>query len=217
MIKLSYHKFYRELFLMINHRLSGVMVMLTASVLLLCGCGSQSSELTWELEESTTISIEENRQETAQTGEIQICIYICGAVENPGVYELPQGSRLYEAVELAGGMTKEADTAYLNLAGELTDGEQIIVPTLEETAGLQQGQSLTYPSQMQSSEAGLVNINTASVQELTSLSGIGESRALAIIAYRDTIGRFTSIEEIKNVTGIKEGLYEKIKDHITIG
>ena len=70
---------------------------------------------------------------------------------------------------------------------------------------------------MQDLAAGLVNINTASVQDLTKLSGIGESRALAIIAYRDTYGRFTSIEEIKNVTGIKEGLYEKIKDQITVG
>lgn len=224
MVKLSYGKLNHGHFCK-NNRISAVMISLTICILLLCGCGIQKDETTWELEESMMQSATEKIPEgmeadsgyvPEQTKETGVYVYICGAVYHPGVYELAGGSRLYEAVSLAGGMTAEADSNYLNLAEELKDGEQIVVPTKEEAAELRKGILSSYQD-AQISALGLVNINTASAQELMQLNGIGESRALAIVTYRDDHGGFTSIEEIKNVTGIKEGLYEKIKDKITIG
>lgn len=150
----------------------------------------------------------------------QVYIYVCGAVELPGVYCLRQGSRLYEAVELAGGLTGDADENCLNMAREIADGEQVVILTQEEAALLKE--SGNYPGQKgeqqgaEASASGLVNINTASLAELTTVSGIGEGRAQAIIAYREQNGSFQSIEDIKKVDGIKDGLFSKIKDKITV-
>ncbi len=107
------------------------------------------------------------------------------------------------------------------MARQITDGEQIVILTLDEAASLKEAGAYAYPAEPSAQaaapqKAGLVNINTATVQELTSVSGIGESRALAIIDYREKNGRFGSIEDIKNVDGIKDGLFSKIKDKITI-
>jgi competence protein ComEA len=135
-------------------------------------------------------------------------VYVCGAVNSPGVYELPEGSRLYEAVDMAGGMTDDADTTYLNMARLITDGEQVTVPTKEEAKQLAE--------EIKQADDGLVNINTASVSELTTISGIGESRAQAIVSYRESNGNFTCIEDIMKVDGIKDGLFSKIKDKITV-
>lgn len=148
-----------------------------------------------------------------------VYIYVCGAVELPGVYCLRQGSRLYEAVELAGGLSGDADDTCLNMAREIADGEQVVILTQEEVALLKA--SGTYPFEVSvqdraGMDSGLVNINTATVTELTGVSGIGESRAQAIIDYREKNGAFRSIEDIKKVEGIKEGLFSKIKDKIKI-
>lgn len=168
----------------------------------------------------------------AQGTQQALYIYICGAVENPGVYELEAGSRLYEAVEQAGGLTESADETCLNLARQIIDGEQVVILTQEQTAALEKagkytsGQVSTISADATTSApnttaastqaAGLVNINSATVSELTSVSGIGESRAQAIVAYREKNGSFGSIEDIKKVDGIKEGLFAKIKDKITV-
>ena len=146
-------------------------------------------------------------EETVPTS---VWIYVCGAVNEPGVYELPQGSRVYEAIALAGGLTEEADTRALNQAALLTDGEQITVLTEEETAGAVLPES---PSGAQSTR---INLNTATREELMTLTGIGEARAAAILAYRETHGPFRAIEEIMNVEGIKEKGFEKIKEDIEV-
>lgn len=148
-----------------------------------------------------------------------VYIYVCGAVELPGVYCLRQGSRLYEAVELAGGLSGDADDTCLNMAREIADGEQVVILTQEEAALLKA--SGTYPLEVSvqdcaGKDSGLVNINTATVTELTGVSGIGEIRAQAIIDYREKNGAFQSIEDIKKVEGIKDGLFSKIKDKIKI-
>lgn len=214
---------------------------------LLCGCGrtAQDNRVTWQLseEDSSLLPTEESREQEEDKREMQqlqqektdtetmsdIYVYVCGAVWNPGVYHVPEGSRLYQVIEQAGGICENADETYLNLAREVADGEQVVVPTLEETLAWKQEDTAdmrewipyteeTVHSAVTSAQnqTGLVNINTASVQELTALNGIGESRAEAIIAYRNAHGQFTGIEEIKNVDGIKNGLYEKIKDRITV-
>ena len=140
-----------------------------------------------------------------------IFVYICGAVRSPGVYELPRGSRVFSAVEAAGGMTEEADSRLLNQAGILEDGQQITVYTKAEAESL--------PSQEQSARsetAGKVNLNTASMESLMTLPGIGEAKARAILNYREEQGGFQSIEEIQQVEGIKEKVYEKIKEQIEV-
>ena len=151
---------------------------------------------------------------------VEIYIHICGAVNNPGVYAVAADSRLFEVVELAGGLTPEADEASLNLAHTVTDGQQIVVLTREETAELaSKGLYRTGATAVDGGsgqENGAVNINTASVAELTAISGIGESRAQAIVAYREQNGGFRTIEDIKKVDGIKDGLFSKIKDKITV-
>lgn len=145
---------------------------------------------------------------SGDTSDAEICVYICGAVHEPGVYELPEGSRVHEALEMAGGMTEEAAAYALNLARIAVDGEQIYVPDAEEI----QGQSILSGSGYEKK----VNINTASMEELMTLTGIGEAKAESIIRYREENGGFQSIEDLMEIGGIKEGVFEKIKDDITI-
>ena len=145
---------------------------------------------------------------SGDTSDAEICVYICGAVHEPGVYELPEGSRVHEALEMAGGMTEEAAAYALNLARIAVDGEQIYVPDAEEI----QGQSILSGSGYEKK----VNINTASMEELMTLTGIGEAKAESIIRYREENGGFQSIEDLMEIGGIKEGVFEKIKDDIII-
>lgn len=191
--------------------------------MLLSGCGvSESEELSWQFEEVTTMEMEASMEaetvEETQTSVLQECmiyVYICGAVANPGVYQIAEGSRLFELIDAAGGMLEEADVTSQNLARVVQDGEQIQILTKEEAEEMKQS-GVSFSAGGITQDKGLVNINTATVQELTTLTGIGESRALAIIAYREKNGLFQSIDGIKKVTGIKDGLFEKIKDQITV-
>ena len=161
-----------------------------------------------------------------------LVVHICGAVSAPGVYELPAGSRIIDAVEAGGGFLPEADEACCNLAEEIVDGCQIYIMTktescadgqTEKKAGIQ-----TSPdSDMQTTdrnvrsnsatalENGLVNLNTADVAALMTLPGIGESRAKAIISYREQHGAFAQIEDIMKISGIKQAAFSKIKDKST--
>ena len=131
-------------------------------------------------------------------------VYICGAVVNPGVYEMKPGERIFRAVELAGGFTEDAAPEKVNQALPVEDGLSIVVPTIEEAQAASERTS------------GLVNINTASRAELCTLKGIGETRADAIIAYRDKKGGFSKIEDIMLVTGIGESSFNKFKDNIIV-
>ena len=206
MLKLSY----TELSIKLKKRAAAIAAIMCV-VTTASGCGNYNAEITWEIEEST-VSEEADIESTKTPEEADmICVYVGGAVSDSGVYLLPQGSRLYEAIEAAGGMTEDADPYYLNQAKILEDAEQIIVLTTQEV------QERKEQIRQQAEEAGLVNINTADVSQLMQLNGIGQSRAEAIVAYREQCGRFTQIEDIQMVTGIKAGLYEKIKDKITVG
>ena len=138
-----------------------------------------------------------------------IMVHICGMVNMPGVYEVEEGSRVYEVVELAGGFAPGAAESYLNLAETVADGQKLVVPSLEEADSDRYGQAVS------AGDTGLVNINTADKEELMTLPGIGEAKALAIIAWRTEHGSFQSTEEIMQVSGIKESAYEKIKLLIT--
>ena len=144
----------------------------------------------------------------------RIYVHICGAVKYPGVYEFSGDTRVFQVVERAGGLLPEACEAALNQAQAVGDGERIYVPTLEEW---EQG----FAENLEESEDtvkddGLVNINTADESELCTLPGVGETRARAIVEYRKEHGSFEKIEDIQNVSGIKSGLFGKIKDFIKV-
>ena len=130
------------------------------------------------------------------------CVYICGAVENAGIYEFKEGARLYELIKEAGGLDEEADADAVNLAMEVKDGEQIRIPYIGETLGI--------------AEEKIVDINKAGVEELCTIPGIGEARATAIIEYRESSGGFTEIEELKNISGIKDATFNKIKPYVCV-
>ena len=148
----------------------------------------------------------------------ELVVYICGAVEKEGIYILPEGSRLYEAIAMAGGLSPEADSAYHNLARMIEDGERIYILSLAETEELTVGQQVAGEEGkgVSSQNDGPINLNTATAEQLMTLPGIGEAKAADILAYRTKIGRFTDIEELMNVSGIGEAKFEKIKDKITV-
>ena len=152
-----------------------------------------------------------------------IYVYVCGAVLHPGVYELPEESRLFEALTLAGGCLPDADEAYHNLAREVSDGERIYILSKEESCALSLDERVNGEQSVRntqdsgaSQEQAVINLNTATVAQLTTLPGIGESRAESIIEYREKTGGFLDIQEIMNISGIGEAMFEKIKDRITV-
>lgn len=148
--------------------------------------------------------------------EALICVHVCGAVNAPGVYEMAEGSRVCDAVALAGGFAEDADSTWINQAGYVQDGQQLYVYTAEETQGLSRDASPHGEAAVQDAEDSLVNLNTAGREELMTLPGIGEAKADAIISWRTEHGAFGAIEEIQQISGIKEAVFSRIKDRITV-
>ena len=154
----------------------------------------------------------------------KVIVHVCGAVCNPGVYRLEIESRVIDAVMVAGGMTEEADSEYINLAGKICDGDKVRVPTKAETEEVQRvGKQIDIITSSNANTSGLqevsgdkININTADVEHLCTLPGIGKTRAESIITYRKECGGFSTIEDIMNVSGIKEHSFQKIKEYITV-
>lgn len=146
----------------------------------------------------------------------KLLVHVCGEVLNPGVYEIEEGGRVWEAVRLAGGFTQEADPDYLNQATKVTDGEQLYIPGKEETKERERVSESRQEGGEGPSASGVVDLNKASKEELMSLSGIGEAKAEAILAYRQERGKFEKVEEIKEVSGIGEGVFRKIKEKIRV-
>lgn len=168
---------------------------------------------------------EEHEPVPDPTPETEILVYVCGYVNAPGVYKFKAGSRINDAVKSAGGFREEACKEYVNLADYMQDGMKIYIPSVEELEGTEKenvgisGGSMTENLQGMvgiGNSTNLVNINTASRDELMGITGIGGTRADAIIEYRNSGGRFISIEDVMKVRGIKEGLFAKIKDQITV-
>lgn len=194
------------------------MGVLLGTLLVVCFCSCGKGTAYYIEEESAASEILENEQETMKSQETQdsdvemLYIYVCGQVKNPGVYTLPEGSRVYDVFTLAGGLTEPAATDYWNQARLLKDGEMIYVPSKEEV----KDQAFDGADAGTTNKSDKVNINTASKEELMALPGIGETRASAILAYRQKNGPFSSIEELKEVEGIKEAVFAKIKVYIEI-
>ncbi len=147
----------------------------------------------------------------------EILIHISGSVKNEKVISLPEGSRIQDAINAAGGLTDEADLTNINLAYILEDGEKIYIPKKgEQTDENVDNSNSSLSKNSNSSKQIKVNINKASQEELEKISGIGPSTALKIINYRKENGKFTSKEDIKNVPGIGDIKYENIKDYIYV-
>ena len=164
----------------------------------------------------------------------EIAVHVTGAVKSPGVYYLPTGARVHEAIEKAGGETNQADIHSLNLAAKIRDGQQIDVPEIrripdvrqntpipssaeEHTSPISPDLSVTPQLSMQRStpsEGSRININTATSQELQTIRGVGPTLARRIIEYRQTSGRFSTVDDLTNVKGIGEKTLEKIRDSI---
>ena len=160
----------------------------------------------------------EDRRDVENSEKSGVYVYICGEVIKPGVYELSGDSRIYEAVDAAGGFTENAARECVNLASKVSDGMQITIYNREEAASLQADSASVGGNAGKSgtSGSGLVNLNTATKEELMTLKGIGESKAEDIIRYREKSGGFKKIEDIMKISGIKENGFQKIKDSITV-
>lgn len=141
----------------------------------------------------------------------QVYVYVCGAVAAPGVYILPEGSRVYQAVEAAGGFLPEAAQEIVNQAQPVFDGQQLFIPFLEAAGEETESRYIAVLP-----DDGRIDLNSASEEELCTLPGIGEAKAQAILSYREEHGSFSSVEELMQVEGIKEGIYNKIQDKITV-
>lgn len=203
-----------------HKRYRGLAAALLFVVLFAGGCKREDTVFSSGLDEiPITAESEYTKAEPADvtesdTEEPEMYVYVCGAVKNPGVYSIHADMRVFEAVEYAGGFAEDADVRWINQAEKVYDGQKLYIYTEEETSRMKQTEIL---SEQQNTVAtdGKVNINQASRELLMTLPGIGESRADAIIQYRNDHGFFSSIEDIQKVPGIKQAVFSSIKGHIT--
>lgn len=184
-------------------------VMLFFCMLVMGGCRQEPQmeiQQTENLEETEKAENLEN--EKTEVSETKIYVQVSGAVVSPGVYELAEGSRIFEAVALAGGITEDADASQINQAQKLSDGEMIYIKYQgeEDTQGI--------VTEQQTDER--INLNTATEEQLMTLPGIGQAKAKSIIAWREANGGFTQIEDLMKIEGIKEGIYSKIESSIRV-
>lgn len=195
------------------------------------------------IKEETPAILNEIVEEPIQKEEVEeskelVYVDIKGAVITPGVYEIESDKKVIDVVNIAGGLTDNADTTLINLAKQVSNEMVIIIYTKEELETAKKEdtiikiidkecicpeikndaciENIKEESNSNDTASNKVNINIATLEELLTLTGIGESKAQAIIEHRNEIGKFTNIEELKEVSGIGEALYEKIKDNITI-
>lgn len=146
----------------------------------------------------------------------EIVVHISGEVKQPSIVHMTDGARLYEAIEKVGGFTEYADQNNVNLAGKLMDGAQYVIPRIGEVSALGSSATKSSGSQSLTNTNSLININTATLEELMKLNGVGESTGQKIIQDREINGPFRSIEDIKRVSGIGEKKFEAIMNDISI-
>ena len=159
---------------------------------------------------STEKEVKEEKEEPVEQD--LITVDVKGAVIAPGIYDLPVGSRVNDAVQKAGGLTDQADSKSLNLAQKVSDEALVYVPTKGEEASQQSGSGATSST----SKEKKVNLNKASLEELKQVKGLGGKRAQDIIDHRETNGKFKSVDELKKVSGIGAKTIEKLKDYVTV-
>ena len=190
-----------------------------------------------QIEENLLNEEEEQDKKTSKIGILEskktVTVHVIGEVNSPGVVTLDEGSRIIDAINAAGGKTEDADLTKVNLAYVIEDGVQIYIPSIKETSKKndegeekeieymtdEAGDGIIITSESQENDDEkqiMVNINTANLEKLQTLPGIGESIAKKIIEYREENGKFKTIEDIKNVSGIGESKFNNIRDKITV-
>lgn len=192
-----------------------ILLILLISVVTFCSC-SKKSYLDKDSSVNTTgddKSVSNNKDKSTNSTKDKSSnssgkcfVQVVGAVNKPGVYELESDSRVFQAILMAGGLREDADESCLNQAQKISDGMKLEIKTRDEAMAAQQS----------AISDNKVDINTADEKTLMTLPGIGESKANSIIKYRESKGRFNSIEDLKNITGIKEGVYNKVADSIKV-
>ena len=170
------------------------------------------TEVTTVSKDSTDVKEDGNQKEEVVEQDL-ITVDVKGAVKTPGIYDLPVGSRVNDAVQKAGGLTEQADSKSLNLAQKVSDEALVYVPTKGEEAASQQTGSGVASS---TSKEKKVNLNKASLEEIKQVKGLGGKRAQDIIDHRETNGKFKSVDELKKVSGIGAKTIEKLKDYVTV-
>ncbi len=170
--------------------------------------------------DNNMLSIENNTKENEGSKELVI-VHITGAVKTPGIVKLPEGARIEDAIDKAGGLTEDADISDVNLAYVLEDGIKIKIPTISEEKNEEiiinsSGEGIVEKEISNNSENKIININKANETDLQTLPGIGASLAGRIVEYRNSNGKFNEIEDIKNVSGIGDSKYENIKNFICV-
>ena len=192
--------------------LSAKAALIGGILLILVGMGSLFSKKEESVEETTVVemTVLAEKTEVSTTQETVIFVDIKGAVKNPGVYQMKVGDRVKDALEAAGGLTAEADSQKVNLAKRLEDQMVIVVPKVgEEAEEIPAGET-----RKEATKEGKVNINTATVEELKTLKGVGEKKAEAIIEYRKKNGSFKTKEDLMKVRGIGKKLFDSFQERI---
>lgn len=193
-----------------------------SAAVILCGllysCGQDAQEKLVYVDDKGIQPAGAEEQESAsnhaakESAAQPVYVYVCGCVQSPGVYETCEGARIYTLIEMAGGFTDEAAGWLVSMAETVCDGQTLYVPSKEQA----ESGAVLVPGNQQTQTSSKVNINSATKEQLMTLAGIGESRAEDIISYRSKNGGFKTIEDIMNVSGIKEAAYEKIKEDICV-
>ena len=216
-----------------------ILIFITFTAFTIYDTYSMETETDSDIKTKSEVTKKETTKEE-KPKENKVLVDVKGEVNTPSVYELTTNNTVIDAINKAGGLTKIADTSNLNLSKKLTDEMVIIVyskeeikkmeePKLEcppcndaciqkedEKANLDNSEKTNDSTNENQTVTGKININTATSEELQTLDGIGEAKAKAIIEYRENNGKFEKIEDLKNVSGIGDSVYEKIKDNITI-
>ena len=168
------------------------------------------TEVTTVPKDSTDEKEDGNQKEEVVEQDL-ITVDVKGAVKTPGIYDLPVGSRVNDAVQKAGGLIDNADSKSINLAQKISDEALVYVPTKEEAANQE-----SYSNATGNKESKKVNLNKASLEELKQVKGLGAKRAQDIIDHRESNGKFKSVDELKKVSGIGAKTIEKLKEYVTV-
>lgn len=165
-----------------------------------------------ETEEPNTVDVDAAEKQAVEEQADSVYVDVKGEVKVPGLYEVKKGERLKFVIDKAGGFTREADSNLINLAIKVTDEMMIYVPKIGEVSA---GEPFILGNQNSSNESK-INLNEASEEEFESLPGIGPAKAATFVQYREENGPFTKIEDIKNISGIGDKTFEKLKEHIFV-
>ena len=201
---IQYRQLYKKHKRAVQYGICAVFLIITGLIYLAGRKNASVSENTFA-DNVVSSSIEDSWHMESESSFEDIYVYICGHVNSPGVVKCLKGTRLYEAVAMAGGAADSADMSAVNLAALVADGERIYIPAYGEDISVIEEQT-----------EGIVNINKATESELMTLPGSGSSRAADIVRYRTDNGRFQTIEDIMKVSGIKEAVFNKIKNYICV-